>query len=53
MDMAHERANSYGETVGPGQLRWEGECGKVTFSFVILGVTVFRFSWGEGQEPLQ
>ena len=50
-NMGHERANSYGETVGPGQLRWEEECRNVTFPFVILGVTVFGSSWREGQKP--
>ena len=39
-DTGHERTNSCRETVGMGQLRWEGECVNVTSPFVILGVTV-------------
>ena len=38
---------------GEEQLGREGECGNVTSPFVILGVTVFDVSWGEGQEPSQ
>ena len=52
-DMGHERTNSSRETVGTGQLRWEGDCGNVTSPFVILGVTVFGVSSEEGQEPSQ
>ena len=49
--MGHERTNSSGETVGTGQLIWEGECGNVTSLFVILGVMGFCDSWGEGKGP--
>ena len=43
--MRRERTNSSGETVGTGQLRCD-ECGNVTSSFVILGVTGFGDSCG-------
>ena len=51
--MGHERTDSSKETVGTGQLRWEGECGNVTSPFVILGVTVFGVNRGEEQGPSQ
>ena len=47
--MGHERTNSYGETVGTVQLRWEGECGNATSPFVILDVTGFGNSRAEEQ----
>ena len=40
--MGRERTNSSWETVGTGQLRWEGECENVTSPFVIVSVT----GWG-------
>ena len=45
----NERTNSSGETVRTGQLRWEGDYGNVTSSFVILSVTDFGDSWVEEQ----
>ena len=52
-DIKHERTNSSGKAVGTGELRWQRKCGNVTSPFVILSVTVFGFSRGEEQEPLQ
>ena len=46
--MGHERTNSYRETVKIGQPRREEECGNVMSSLVILSVTGFGDSWGEG-----
>ena len=45
--MGRERFNSNEETVGMGQLRWEGERGNVTSSFVTLGIMNFDNNWGE------
>ena len=45
----HKRTNFCAETVGMGQLRWQEKCGKVSSPFVILGLTSFGDSWGEGQ----
>ena len=47
--MGCEKTNFSAETVGTEQLRWEVECGNVMSPFVILGVTGFGDSWGEGQ----
>ena len=44
-----DRINSNGETIGTGQLRWEGECGNVTSPFVSRSVTSFGNSCGEEQ----
>ena len=41
-----ERTNSFTETEGTGQLKWEGKCGNLTSAFVILGVTVFSLAGG-------
>ena len=47
--MGREKTNSSAGTVGTEQLRWEVEYGNVMSPFVILGVTGFGDSWGEGQ----
>ena len=45
-NMGHERTNFSRETVGTGQLKWEGKCGNLTSAFVIRGVTVFSLAGG-------
>ena len=52
-NIGREKTNTSGETVGMGQLKWEGGCGNETFSFLILGVTALTIVGERDKGPSQ